>query len=411
MIVGASAAGVAAVETARRLDPACQITLISDEPVPLYSRCLLSDYLVGQIDRTRLAFRPADWPAELDVEVLHDHVAELDAGAGVVRTAQGRRVPFDGLLIATGARPVLPAIQGIQTGGVYAPYRLDQVEAALTAMRQARHVVVLGAGKVGVKCAEAAAKRGHQVALVEQASHLMPGVLDEPAAAMVNELLERNGVQIRVGTTVEEVRSKDGTVSEVLLKGGESLPCQVLLVAVGVQCNVELALHAGAQVRQGVVVGCDMQTSLAGIYAAGDVTEGAVLHCPDQGVLANWINAVQQGRVAAYNLVGEERQYPGRIRASSLRLWDLPIVSLGQVETNGVVQSEYACSAYRKLVFREGRVVGVLQVGGDIADVGVLSALMKRGAPISNGSELVTSGFAHFRAHRSRWKLARVRKG
>jgi len=401
VIVGASAAGATAVETIRRLDPDCRLTLISDEPVPLYSRCLLSDYLVGHVRRERLAFQRRDWPQGLGVKVVQERAVELDSRIGEVRTSGGWRLRYDGLLLATGASGALPPIPGIRTRGVFVPYRLDQVEAALTAMEQAQHVVVLGAGKVGVKAAEAAAVRGRQVTLVEAMPHPLPGVLDERGAALVRRLLEEQGVRVCTGATITEVRSRKGAVSQVVLEGGERLPCQALLVAVGVRSNVELACQAGAQVQDGVVVDERMRTHLEGVYAAGDVAEAPVLHGPGRAVLANWLNAVQQGRVAGYNLAGQERTYPGGVRTNSLRLWDLPIISVGEVEGEGEWSWDAERGVYRRLVLRAQRLVGLLQVGGDVRDVGVLCALVKRGEPARDPDLLLASGFAPFR-----WQLA-----
>jgi NAD(P)H-nitrite reductase large subunit len=444
VVVGASAAGATAAETVRRLDPDCRLTLISDEPVPLYSRCLLSDYLVGHVGRERLAFQPRDWPQGLGVKVVQDRAVELDSRAGEVRTAGGRRVRYDGLLLATGASGALPSIPGMQADGVFVPYRLDQVEAALAAMGRAQHVVVLGAGKVGVKAAEAAAVRGCHVTLVEQAPYPLVGILDEQGGALASRFLEGHGVHVRTGVTITEVRARDGAVSEVVLGGGERLPCQVMLVAVGVRPNADLAQQAGACVREGIVVDHSLHTSLEAVYAAGDVAEVPVLNDSGWAVLANWLNAVQQGRAAGHNLAGQKRAYPGGVRANSLRLWDLPIISVGiganlssearpfgyaqgrpraapgdgcespklahmicvgEVEADGELFEEER-TLYRKLVIRDQRLVGLMQVGGDVRDVGVLCALVKRGEPVREHDQLLASGFAHFQSHRPRWALA-----
>jgi len=416
VVIGASAAGSAAVEAVRRLDPSCHLILISDEPVPLYSRCLLSDYLVGHVGRARLAFQRPDWPGRLDVQVIEDRAVEVNPQAGEVCTVSGRWIGYDGLLLATGASGILPPIPGIQTGGIFAPYRLEQVEVALAALEHAQDVVVLGAGKVGIKAAEAAAVRGRRVTLVERAPYPLVGVLDEIGGSLVRRFLERHGVTVRTDATLTEVRSQNGSVIGAVLSTGEQVSCQALLVAVGSQPNAELARQAGAQVAEGVVADQRLRTTLEGVYAAGDVAEVPLLHGAQRAVVANWLNAVQQGRVAGRNLAGQETEYAGAIRTNSLRLWDLPIISVGAVEGKGERSLDEEKGVYRRLVFQDGRLVGVMQVGGDIRDMGILAALIKSGEPLEEPPppDLTSTGlkpgagFAHFQRKRARWALAGV---
>ncbi len=400
VVVGASAAGTTAVETIRHLNPRCPVTLVSDEPVPVYSRCLLSHCLEGQVPVGRLNFRPHGWPAGLGVRVIQGQVVEVDQPAGIVRLDRGPDLTFDGLLLATGASPVLPGLPGIRTGGVFAPYRLSEVEAMLDPARQAENVIVLGAGEVGIKFAQAFAARGQQVTLVEQMPFPLAGALDEPGSRLVRTQLERHGVRLFFNTTVEEVHSSAGWVCEVRLDNGDRLPCQLLVVAAGVRPNAGLAVQAGAAANRGVLVDGEMQTSLEGIYAAGDVAEAPELHNSTRAVLANWLNAVEQGRVAGSNLAGVRRVYPGGLRANTLRLWDLPVLAIGEAGAAGEWVFEEQASYYRKLAVREGCLVGVQQVGGDLRDAGILSAGVKRRAPVQEIESLLADGFTGFRSER-----------
>ena len=435
VIIGASAAGASAAEAVRRLDSKCRLTLISDEPVPLYSRCLLSDYLLGQVNRERLTFQPPDWPTGLNVEVIQEPAVEVNLATGQVVTLSDRRVPYDHLVVATGASPLLPPIHGLETDSVLTLYRLDQVDAALAALAGARQVVVLGAGKVGVKAAEAVAARGIAVMLVERASHVLPGALDSESAVWVEELLAGRGVQVETDATVVEVVSHDGQVAEVGLDSGQRLSCDLLLVAIGARPNADLAREAGIEVRQGILVDAHMQTSAEGVYAAGDVAEapvspserpGGVLsgstepsgrasgrrlaEVLSKGWVANWLNAVQQGRVAGRNLAGEKVLYAGWVRANAFRLCGLPVISVGEVDGAGDQswqQLDQRAQVYRRLVFRGGRLIGTIQVGGDVTDVGILSSLIKSGADVEDLQEaLFADGFALFASQRGRKLLA-----
>lgn len=406
VVVGASAAGSAAVEAIRRFDRSCRLTLISDEPVPLYSRCLLSEYLTGKVGLDRLTFQPGGWPAGLDVEVVRDRAVEVDPSSGEVRTAEGRRFGYDGLLLATGARGIRPSIPGIDSRGVYVPYRLDQVNASLAGLEHAGDVAVLGAGKVGIKAAEAAAKSGRRVTLVEQAPQPLPGVVDEVGGRLVRRILERHGVRVRTGVTLMEIEARDGTVSGLVLSGGDRIACQTLLVAAGVQPRVELACQAGAEVADGIVVDEWMQTSLEGVYAAGDVAEAPVRLGSARAVLANWLNAVHGGRVAGRNLSGRPATYPGGVRTNSFSLWDVPVVSVGEVTGSGLSSLDEHVGRYRKLVIRGRQLVGVMQIGGELREIGVLSTLVKSGQSVDQPRAILADGFAVFEMQWPRLALA-----
>lgn len=410
VIIGASAAGASAAEAVRRFDSECHLTLISDESVPLYSRCLLSDYLLGQVNRERLGFQRPNWPRGLHAQVIQEQAVEVDPAAGRVVTKGGQRLPYDCLVIATGASAVLPAVSGLGTGGVFTLYRLDQVDGALAEMDRACSVVVLGAGKIGVKAAEAVAARGLPVTLVEQAPHVLPGTLDAQSGAWMGELLAVKGIRLETGTTVIEVTSHGARVAEVVLDSGRRVPCDLLLVAVGARPNADLAREAGIEVRQGILVNACMETSVEGICAAGDVAEAPMLPSGEPGLQANWLNAVQQGRIAGCNLTGQWVHYTGSVRANAFRLVGLPIISVGEVDAAGSDSRgrfDRKARVYRRLMFRDGRLIGAIQVGGDVTDVGILSSLIKWGGEVGELQEaLFADAFALFASQRGRRLLA-----
>ncbi len=405
VIVGASAAGSAAVEEIRRIDTRCRIKLISDERVPLYSRCLLSDLLIGEIDRRRLNFQPKDWPQGLDVDVVEDQVVEVIPASGEVRTARGMRIGYDDLLLATGSEAVVPDVPGIDAQGVFVPYRLEQAEAARKGLGKARGIVVLGGGKVGVKAAEACVAQGREVTVVEQADRLLYGAADARGASVVRRLMEQRGLGVHTGASLAEVQVRRGEVSHVVLDTGERIACQALVVAVGVRPRCALAHQAGAQVSRGVLVDTRLRTSVDRIWAAGDVAEAPEMLHACQTVLPNWLNAVQQGRVAGQNLAGLETAYAGGIRTSSFRLFGEPVLSVGEVEGEGVAWLDEATGAYRRLITDGDRICGVIQVGGEIRDVGVLASLAKNRAEVKEPKALLINGFSHFASQHTRWCL------
>jgi NAD(P)H-nitrite reductase large subunit len=209
---------------------------------------------------------------------------------------------------------------------------------------------------------------------------------------------------------VAEVLSRDGQVCEARLESGQRLACDLFLIAIGARANAGLAREAGIKVREGVLVDAYMQTSAERIYAAGDVAEAPLSQAEQRAPVANWWNAVQQGRVAGRNLTGEKVRYGGSVRASAFRLVGLPIVSVGELNA-GSGQNwqllDRSAHVYRRLAFRGGRLIGAIQVGGDVTDVGILSSLIKSGANVEGLQEsLFADGLALFAGQRGRKLLA-----
>jgi NAD(P)H-nitrite reductase large subunit len=378
VIVGASAAGGSACETLRALDPSIRLTLVTDEALPLYSRCLLPLYLAGERSRSALAFRPADWAEALRLEVVCARASGLVPGQRRLALGAGATLGYDVLLIATGARPRTPPVPGLAARGVFTLYGLAQAEAIRQHLPRVARVVVLGAGLIGVKAAAALADLGQRVVLIEQRATVMPDTLDAHASGLVAGLLSSHGVQVRTSETLAEVlASPAGEVRGARLASGDTLDCDMVILAVGTCPNDQLLREAGAAAGQGVLVDERLATSLPGVFAAGDVAEAAGVVGGARLAQANWLNAKREGRLAAHSMLGQPAAYAGRLRANAVRLFGLPLVSAGLVADGAGEADTLAPSAgsYRKLVYRDGRLQGLILVG-EIAEAGALVALI-----------------------------------
>lgn len=387
LIIGNSAAGVFAAETIRGLDPKGKITMISQENSLPYSRCLTSYFLGKEIPEERMFIRSKNYYAETGIEFRGQKVEQVDAKAKSVLLESGEKESYDKLLIATGSSPFCPPIEGSDLEGVFQLRTLDDAKKIAQFAPGVKDVVVIGAGLVGLKGAHGLHELGIKVTVVEFAPQIMPQSLDAEAADMITGLLQKDGYRIDLNSKVVKILGENSAngrmaVSGVVLDSGEQIPCQMVLMAVGVRSNVSLVKDSGVLVNKGIIVDEKMQTTVEDIYAAGDVAETYDILWGDKRLNALWPAATAQGIVAGCNMAGTERRYEGSMGLNSAVFCGVGVISSGILnlpagEGKVLRAAEPDRNFYRKFVIRDGRLVGMIMVG-EIEGAGVLSGLIRK---------------------------------
>lgn len=380
LIIGNSAGGIGAAEAIRQVDKAGSIIIISDELYSAYSRPLISEYLAEGRPLEKMLFRPADFYEKNNIRTLlgrkverfdiDEHAIELESGQGII---------WEKLLLATGGVPVVPPIEGIEAREVFTFTTLDDAKAIDKSLNRAAQSVVIGGGLIGVSVTEALVKRGTQVTVVEMKERLLNTILDEEVSALEEETLRRAGVSIITGHTVAEINDSSGTVSSVTLDDGCRIPCNLVIVAIGVLPRIELVSGNGIKTNRGIVVDRYMTTSSSDVYACGDAAEAYDFIYGENRLTPIWPNAYLGGRVAGFNMAGVPTEYPGGTAMNSLRYFGLDVVSAGIVtppnDSYQVLSKKYS-NIYRKVVLKDGLVVGMVFVG-NIEKSGIVFGLMK----------------------------------
>ncbi len=380
VIIGASAAGLAALEAIRSVDQECKVTVLSKEKAPLYSRVGLTHFLDGTVKLAGMSTHGADyferWKATLLAGVAAVHV---DPSARRAKLSDGKVLQYDALLVASGSSAVIPPIKGIRLRGVYPCITRADAVAIDRALARARHVVVVGAGLIGIQAADAMVKRKKRVAVVEQKPHVMPAMVDPPAARLFEQLLRERGHAVHTGARAAEIVGKAGRVTGVRLDDGGIVPCQVCIMAVGVRPNLDFLEGTPVERRQGLLVDANQQTSLPSVFAAGDAAETTDMFSGQRVLVAIWPEALNQGRVAGLNMAGVPAKYEGSMAMNVTSVLGLPIASLGLWHVTDTadyeIHSEFheGRRTYRKLVFKDGTLVGAVLVGDGVnAEAGVL---------------------------------------
>jgi NAD(P)H-nitrite reductase large subunit len=398
LIIGNSAGGIGAVEAIRQVDKAGAVTIVSDEPYPAYSRPLTSEYLAEGRLLEKMLFRPPDFYKENNVQtILGQKVAGLNISRHTIELENGEKITWDKLLLATGGSPIVPRIEGIGFKGVFTFNKLDDAKAIDKSLKPAAQAVVIGGGLIGVSVAEALVKRGVKVTMVEMKERILNTILDEEASALEEEALRQAGVEIITGHTVAEITSDPSTgeaISGVTLDDGQPIPCEMVIIAIGVQPRLELVSGTEIKTNRGIVVDRYMATSILDVYACGDVAEAYDFVYGENRLTPIWPNAYIGGRTAGFNMAGIPTEYPGGTAMNSLNYFGLDVVSVGIVnpaDDSYQVLSEKYDNTYHKVVLKDGLVVGMV-FAGNIEKSGIVFGLMKDGVNVDDFKQELVAG-------------------
>ncbi len=388
LIIGASAAGLSAAQELRAADPQGKITVLTAEEYLPYSRPSISYYLKSKVSEEDIYLRPAEFYSEKKIDVFTGaRVTGLDPAAKTVTTADGRQFSYDKLCLATGSHPFVPPTEGVE-GKENVVTFLDFASAKrLKEMASPeKHAVVIGAGLIGMKAAEGLVKLCKSVTVVELAESVLPSILDANSAVMVKEHLEENGISILLGNTVTRADSQGDTITSVELKNGEKLPCDLLVMAVGVRPETALAEKAGLRVERGITVDPEtMQTSDPDIYAAGDCVTSVDMLDGSKKIIALWPNAVQQGKIAARQMAGKADRLTENFSVNAIDFFGLRICTCGLIHAAGDPYRELVRregSVYKRLIVKENKLVGFVLINC-IENAGIYTALIRSGTDLS----------------------------
>ena len=310
VIAGASLAGAKAAETLRSEGFAGRVVLIGDEPVRPYERPPLSKaYLRGEVDFDSAAVHPEGFYTDHDVELLTSTtVTSIDTNAKQIEMDPGGLLAYDQLLLTTGAIPRQVTIPGGQLAGIHYLRSLSSCDSLRDALERATRLVVVGAGWIGSEVAASARQLGKEVALIEAGQVPLERVLGTEVGTMFRDLHADRGVELHMGVGVQEFRGT-AVAEQVVLADGSVVSGDLFVVGVGVSPRTELAQAAGLALDNGVVVDQHLATSVPGIWAAGDVADAYHPVFDARIRLEHWSAALNQGPVAAKNMLGQHVEY------------------------------------------------------------------------------------------------------
>lgn len=362
IIIGNGIAGTIASKTLRELNSQVDIDVFAAEKFPYYPRPNLVDFLAGTLSMEKIFAFSENWHLRQRIELhLGTTVRKISPPSQEIELVDGKREKYDVLLLANGASAFLPPINGITKKGVFTLRTLEDALKILDYLQKHPKVAVLGGGLLGLEIARALNNRGAEVVVVEFFDHLLPRQLDPQGAALLKAQLEKMGMEIRLNIATEEIIGRR-TACGLKSKNGEEIKAEMIIVAAGVKSNIDIAKEAGLVVEKGIIVNDCMRTNAPKIFSAGDCAQhrGKVY-----GIIPS---SFDQARIAAYNILGQEKKYEGSIPSNTLKVAGVFLTSIGLVNPEGegfeqLRKEVPETGLYKKLVLQNGALVGAIWMG------------------------------------------------
>jgi NAD(P)H-nitrite reductase large subunit len=372
VIIGNGVAGTTAAETLRKYDPHCSIHLLTNEPYPLYNRVSLPRFLQGVIIESKVMIRDFAWHEQRNLHLVTETlVSEVSTEEQVITTDNGQHLPYDALLIATGgwANPLrVPGAEN--TGHIYNFVTLDDTKTIIGRMLEARTALAYGGSFISYELCDGFATRKLDTTWLMRGPFWLRGALDHEGGEVVDKIAKKFGVDVIHGDEIEAVVPKNGVPAYVKTRQGRSIEADVIGVGLGITLNTGLLAKTPVEVRQGVVVDEYLETNVPCVYAAGDVAEFFDPTIHRHHTMGTWDNALAHGRIAGINMAGGHEAYVD-VPTYTSPLFDVNIAVIGTAESQNPELSslslrepgEKGNENYRKLFFRDNKLVGVLMIG------------------------------------------------
>ena len=376
VIIGNSAAAVGCIEGIRSVDAKGKITVISKEMHHVYSRPLISYYLEGKTDIERMKYRAADFYETNGCQVLYGETAvKIDKDAKTVITDKDHVFPYDSVCVATGSSPFVPPFEGLDTvEKKYAFMTLDDALALEKAITKDSRVLIVGAGLIGLKCAEGIAARVGSLTVCDLADRVLSSILDAECAAIIQRHLEEQGIRFLLSDSAVKFEKNIAH-----MKSGSEVEFDVLVLAVGVRANTALVKEAGGDVNRGILIDDSMKTSIRDIYAVGDCAEGNDISLGAKRVLAIMPNAYLQGQTAGINMAGGNAVFDKAIPMNSIGFFGLHIMTAGTYE--GERNEERGNGFLKRFFVKDGCLKGFILIG-KTERAGIYTALIREKTPL-----------------------------
>lgn len=378
VIIGNGTAAVGAVEGIRSVDNDGKITVISKESYNAYCRPLISYLLEGKTDIQKMQYRNDDFYIRNSCNLLlGESAVNINHESKTVNLANGNSLKYDKLLIASGASSFVPVFEGIETvRQKFSFMTLGDALAIEKAVTEKSRVLIIGAGLIGLKCAEGLSEKVGLITVCDLAPKVLSSILDDETSRIVTQHLKNNGIKLYLGDTAVKFNG-----NRAVMKSGAEIEFDILVIAVGVKPNTDVFKTAGGKCGKGITVDREMRTSIPDIFAAGDCTESIDITSESIKIMALMPNAFMQGKCAGINMAGGKSDFSNAIPMNSIGLFGLHVMSAGSyIGDEETVKSE---NGIKKFYIKDGLLKGFIIIN-DTARAGIYTSMIRNKIPVDS---------------------------
>jgi NAD(P)H-nitrite reductase large subunit len=372
VIIGNSAAGIGAIEAIRKYDNSSRITVVSEENYPAYSKPFIKDILGEKVDFERIIFKDEQYYKKKNINTIFGKKAiSINSEKKVVALENGKKIPYEKLLIATGGKTVIPPIKGLQKKAIFQFMTYDDalkirsyIKKDLKSKKKIT-AVVIGGGLIGFSAAVGLSKLNVKIIIVELLPYILNRIFDKKSSTIAQKILNSNGIDVITNNSVVSVNSKGNKVIGVTLKNGKKIQCDIVILAPGVTPNLEICEKTKIKTNKGIIVDNYLKTNIPDIFSAGDVCEAPDGLTGKNNVVAIWPNAYRQGYFAGLNMINKKREFPGSFVLNSIDLFGISSVSGGifDVDDNKyeiLLDRNDNSFNYKKIIIQKNRILGYI---------------------------------------------------
>ncbi len=376
VIVGNGVAGARAAVKMREADQKGEIRIFTEEAYPFYYRVRFPEYVAGEVTIQNLTIHTNEFYQSKGISIhLEEGITEVNSQKKEVTSQKGKTYPYDLLLMATGGYAFIPPIQGTEKKGVFTLRSMKDAIGMKEFSERVKQAILIGGGLVGLETGGALLRRGIKVAVIEYNPRILPRQIDSEGAKILQGKMESMGFSFFLNSQSEEILGKEA-VEGLRLKDGRTVEGQMVIISAGVRPNIKLGQAMGLEIKNGILVNDRLETKIEGIFAAGDVAE-------HRGrVYGIWPASQRQGETAGMNMAGGNGLYEGTVVSNTLKVVGIDLTASGDIDAEGklecVAKSDREKNIYRKVAFKEDKIVGCILMGNIKGNLEILNAIEKQ---------------------------------
>lgn len=374
VIVGGGVAAVNVADTVSTMNKKARITIISKEKYLPYYRTRLTELIDNDIPMERMEIKKQSWYDERNIKLLlGEEVTSILSGEKAVTISSGEKIKYDSLVIASGARCFVPPFENKELKNVRVIRELSETYEVIETAKKCKKAVVIGGGVLGLEAAWGIKNLGVDVTILEVMPRVLPRQLDEKGSSMLEKLIKDSGVNILTGVEIKGFSGNE-SVEKVVLKNGEELDAELVIISAGICPNKEFAMSSGIAVNRGIIVNEKMETSLEDVYACGDIAEF------NGKIIGLWQVAMEQGKIVGANICGEEKIYTEQIQPLSFEGMNTQLLSIGEIkcaaDCKEIVEDYNSIrDTYKKLFLKNDVLKGAILIGDISKSVAIIKGI------------------------------------